>query len=120
MNYTAQIARDGNLLKRPVPAGPKPKKRLPKVSKRRAPQNRAYTKLRRLFLSTRFYCEAAPLISKAGFPMKYPRHATEVHHKHGRIGAWLNATAWWVPVCREAHNWIHSHPKEARELGLLR
>lgn len=51
--------------------------------------------------------------------MKYPRHATDIHHRKGRVGGWLNATETWLAVCREAHNWIHNHPKEARQLGLL-
>lgn len=64
-NYTEQLKRDGNLLTRPKPAGRKPRRPLPKVSKRRGAGNRKYTKLRKDFLAAHFLCEASPVIAQA-------------------------------------------------------
>lgn len=44
--------------------------------------------------------------------------ATQVHHKHGRLGALLMDESLWVPVCAKGHDWIHRNIEEARKLGL--
>lgn len=45
--------------------------------------------------------------------------STEVHHKKGRTGKNYLDTSTWIAVCRGCHEWIHSHPSQARLLGLL-
>jgi transposase len=45
--------------------------------------------------------------------------ATEVHHTAYRTGTNYLDTATWKASCRACHQWVHSHPKEARELGFL-
>lgn len=46
--------------------------------------------------------------------------AVDIHHVHGRDGLLLFDVRYWLAVCRPCHNWIHAHPKQARELGLLK
>lgn len=45
-------------------------------------------------------------------------HATQVHHKHGRVGNLLLKESLWVPVCARGHAWIHSNIASARALDL--
>lgn len=45
--------------------------------------------------------------------------ATDIHHIRGRRGRLLLDQRFWMPVCRHAHDWIGSHPAEARTLGWL-
>jgi hypothetical protein len=48
---------------------------------------------------------------------------TDVHHRRGKVGTTeqgiprlLDITE-WIPVCREAHDWITEHSKEAIDQG---
>lgn len=56
------------------------------------------------------------------------RPATDVHHKMGRVGYaddWarehdvplLLDERFWLPVSREGHTWVETHPAEAKENG---
>ena len=45
--------------------------------------------------------------------------ATEIHHIRGRAGLLLFDMRYWRAVCSTCHAWIHAHPEEARNLGLL-
>ncbi len=98
------------------PAGRKPRSPIPRVSKKRQGANREYLKRRSVFLREHHTCEAGPLI---------PHHlpcdlsSKDIHHRAGRIGAKLLDEHDWIPTCRICHDWIHSHPSEARKLGLL-
>lgn len=40
----------------------------------------------------------------------------DAHHTHGRSGENILR---YIYVHRECHDWIHGHPKQARERGLL-
>ncbi len=112
------------------PAGPKPKKRVRQVSKKRAREGKAYSLLRAAFLKAHPRCQAFETIlwgasvgttpSKDGWLENIaPPLATDIHHKAGRYdGNYLN-TDTWLAVCRLSHRWIHANPKKARELGLL-
>lgn len=49
---------------------------------------------------------------------------TEIHHQMGRVGfaddkeiPLLLDVRYWIPVCREAHEWITKNSKEAIEQG---
>ena len=47
---------------------------------------------------------------------------TEVHHMFDgsdRDKYFLNVTT-WLAICRGCHNWVHSHAKEAKDLGFLK
>jgi len=44
-------------------------------------------------------------------------HATDVHHKAGRVGDLLLDVTYWLAACRACHDWIERHPKEAKVIG---
>jgi ribosomal protein S27AE len=95
------------------PKGPAPRKRLArkvrvrKVSPKRRQQLGFYRILRKGYL------ELQPTCERCGAT------ATEIHHKKRRLGDMLNQTRHFMATCPECHRWIHMHPREARELGLL-
>ena len=45
--------------------------------------------------------------------------ATDLHHTRGRAGDLLWDTRHFKALCRECHDWVQSHPIQAREIGLL-
>jgi hypothetical protein len=116
MNYAAQIARDGNLLVRPKPAGPKPKKRLPRMSKKRGVANREYLKKRKEFLTENPLCEAGDIL--APHFTACTEMATEIHHSRRR-GPLLCDVRYFVPICRACHTYVETHANLSRTLGLL-
>jgi hypothetical protein len=71
-------------------------------------KDRAYTIIRKSFLSENPVCNA-------GLP-GCTVQATEVHHKKGR-GKYHLVVDTWLPVCRSCHQWIEENPQEAIELG---
>lgn len=77
------------------------------VSRRRGNELRAYSKTRKDYLA------ANPRCACCGEP------ATDIHHRAGRNGKWLNDVDWWLGVCRRCHETIHKHPKYARDRGWL-
>jgi hypothetical protein len=93
----------------------KPKKekkvyKIPKKSEKRAKKDKIYLAKRIVFLKENQFCAVYP-----------NKKATEVHHKYSgkdRDKYYLDETT-WLAVSREGHNWIHSNPKEAREIKLL-
>lgn len=89
---------------------------LRKQSSRRQKEARLYTKKRKAFLEDHPYCEVSHLIW-GGIPRWVS--STDIHHKAGRIGKNFLDDSTWMAVSREAHDWIHSHPKEARAKGWL-
>lgn len=110
-------------------APPRPLKRcrVKKVSKRRAKEGRIYSQRRKVFLAANPHCEAWHVISQWMYnqapedyvkaPQLCPR-SEDVHHRERRGKNYLNEET-WMAVSRWAHEWIHSHPKEARALNLL-
>jgi len=44
--------------------------------------------------------------------------STDIHHKAGRIGKLLYATAYFLCVCRNCHRFIEENPIFAKEKGL--
>lgn len=46
-------------------------------------------------------------------------HATDIHHKAGRIGELLTNTSYFLPVCRACHRYIHDHSAWAEEQGFI-
>lgn len=44
--------------------------------------------------------------------------ATDIHHKHGRVGELYLDQSQFISICRTCHTWIHNNPKEAKELNL--
>jgi hypothetical protein len=79
------------------------------ISARRREDRDEYNARKSAFLKARPKCQRC-----------YKARSKDVHHVHGRLGgAYLNTNT-WLAVCRQCHDWIHQHPKEARALGLLR
>ena len=82
--------------------------RLRPMSKKRQREARTYSLLRAAFLQAHPVCQ-----------MRCSKPSKDVHHTQGRLGGnYLNVET-WLAVCRSCHDWIHSHPKEARALNLL-
>lgn len=79
-----------------------------KVSKKLAKEHWLYSKLRKKWLVDNQMCQAK--IHKCSLK------STDVHHMKGR-GKYLLNTDTWLSVCRSCHNWIETHPEEAKELG---
>ena len=50
--------------------------------------------------------------------LSYCPHSVDVHHMKRR-GKYFLDTSSWMAVSRQAHDWIHSNPKEATEKGWL-
>lgn len=121
---------------------PKPLKRTPlkakqtkikAVSRKRAKQLRDYSTLRKRFLAENPVCgwwlkmrgqdfqhleQRGGCYWSAGLE-EYALLSCDIHHRNSRIGEKLNDTSDWIAVSRDGHNWIHSHPRDARVLGLL-
>lgn len=52
-------------------------------------------------------------------PMDFVPFSNDIHHVKGRVGSNYLDESTWLAVSRFSHDWIHSNPKRARELGLL-
>lgn len=93
----------------------KPLQRKPinKKSKKTIALDSVYTVLRRKFMEEKPMCEAG--LSCCNGP------STDVHHKNAgsNRSEYYLVVETWLAVCRPCHDYIHTHPKEARELGLL-
>ena len=88
-----------------------PKKPIPKVSKKQKELNKIYQSLKIDFF----------LLPENQICPVTKEPATEVHHKHcgsNRQKYFLD-TPTWLGVSRKGHDWIHNHPKQAREKGWL-
>jgi len=82
---------------------------LRRVSTKQSARLRIYAKLRTEYLSDHPACQ---------WP-QCPCLATEIHHKEGRFKN-LNVTSTWSGLCHAHHVEVHSHPAEARAMGLLK
>ena len=72
-------------------------------------------------LGERPTCEACPPIAAWADAWRCCPAPTEVHEILRRsAGGDILDEANVLAVCHSAHRWIHSHPKEARTLGLLK
>lgn len=88
------------------------KKPINKVSDKRKVENLKYLAQRIVFLG-RKENQVCPVSMQK---------VTEVHHTYcgkDRAKYYLDEST-WIGVSRDGHNWIHDHPKESRELGLLK
>ena len=92
------------------PSQPKRAKPIATRSRKKKEQDKEYSVLRKDFLYYHHNCQAQ-------LQNICTRHATDVHHKAGRIGKNYLDVNTWLAVCRSCHTWIEEHPKEARELG---
>ncbi len=79
------------------------------MSKKRTAEAKARAALVRLVLAARPVCERC-----------HEARSCDVHEPHtrGRGGSFLDVEN-TIALCRRCHDWVHTHPKEAAELGLL-
>lgn len=88
-------------------------KPIKKVSDKQKEKNDEYKIIRDLFIKDNPIC-------KAQINNRYSKcsnESTDIHHKRGRIGIYLTAVAYFLPVCRSCHSYIETHPDESKELG---
>jgi hypothetical protein len=78
-------------------------------SKKRAAQERTYSKRRRLFLEAWPTCQHPDV---CGSP------ATDVHHMAGRDGDRLLDESRWIALCRPHHEHVTAHPALAIAQGV--
>jgi hypothetical protein len=88
--------------------------KIPQVSSKRKKKDQEYLKLRERFLTENHLCQVAVAGCSNG--------ATDVHHTYAGANrdAFYLVQSTWRAVCRNCHDWIHSHPTEARVLGYLK
>lgn len=91
--------------------GKKEVKPISKFSDQRLEDNKIYLTLRNVFLENHPNCEANLPGCK--------RVASEVHHKKGRRGMTLNEVEFWLPLCRNCHDWIHLNIDKSLQMGLI-
>lgn len=102
-------AHEGTKPKKPTAGRP-----IPPRSPKRAKEDAQYLRARVLFLVAHSMCQAHLL----GCTI----YSTDVHHMWSgkdRNKYFLDENT-WASLCRNCHSWIHNHPKESRELGLLK
>lgn len=112
---------------------------LRKVSSKRSRELREYSKKRKAFLIAHPFCQVwldrndiadlgqwiyrdrrkGYVYSDLSILALKPDLACDIHHKAGRTGWRLNDESQWLAVSREAHEWIHANPSEARRRGWL-
>lgn len=87
---------------------------IPQVSAKRKKQDAEYLKLRERFLTENPMCQ----VSVTGCM----RYSTDVHHSYAGSNreVYYLIQSTWFSSCRACHNWIHSNPLKARELGYLK
>ena len=97
----------------------KTRKPIRSVSKLQARRLRLYAVIRKTYLLEHPLCEACPIIRPYAGVSKNTAWATDIHHTRGKLGELLFATQYFKAVCSTCHRYIHDHPHQARELGLL-
>lgn len=89
---------------------------IPNRSEKRKKEDVAYQALRKAYLLTHPSCE----LNIQGVCSGEPAH--EIHHTYSgkdREKYFLDTTT-WKSTERNCHDWVHLHPVEAREMGLLK
>lgn len=79
------------------------------VSDKRAKEQRIYAKIAPVFKLANPYCHAR----LSGCTTL----TTEIHHIRGRENQKLNEVEYFLPVCRNCHDWIGANNTRAKELG---
>lgn len=78
------------------------------VSSKHAAELQEYHKVRAEYLAKHPNCEIFP-----------DELATEIHHRRGRLGAFLTNTRYFMAVGANAHRLIHANPAWAHQQGYL-
>ena len=79
-------------------------------SQKRAIQEREYSAKRKIFLNDNPICQAH-------IQGICTSHATQCHHKKGRLGNDLVDETYWLAVCHACHEYIENHREFAMEKG---
>lgn len=87
---------------------PRPKKQIAKFSKKSLDNLKRYRTLRDKYLQENPICQ---------YPGCKNREVT-LHHKKGRIGAYLTDKRFFSALCWPHHQHIETHPDEAKRIGL--
>lgn len=85
-------------------------KPIPSRSQKRSKEEKLYSGKRIIFLQENPMCQAH-------LPGICTKHATQIHHKKGRIGELLLNILFWLGVCHACHEWIENNREEAMEKG---
>lgn len=84
--------------------------KIKKRSDKRAKQEREYSVKRKKYLEANSECQARlPMCTHV---------STTIHHPGGRIGDLLTDESNFIGLCLPCHEWVESHPKEAKEMNL--
>lgn len=88
--------------------------KIPQVSSKRKKKDAEYSKLRQRYLTENPLC----MIKVKGCT----HFATDVHHTFNGANrdAFYLVQSTWMSLCRNCHDWVHLHSKEAREMGWLK
>jgi hypothetical protein len=87
-------------------------KRPRKVSKYQSKRLKEYALLRDAWLAIHPTCEVCGDII-------HNRNQRILHHQRGRVGKLLTEMRFWSSVHHNCHIWIHTHPEQARLIGVL-
>lgn len=88
-------------------------------TRERAKEERAYNKRVKQWKRENTHCKACDqlMLYRPGRPVI--RRTADCHHIRGRNGALLMDERYWLPVCRQCHDFITEHGKLARSLGFV-
>lgn len=86
----------------------KQRSRIAPVSAKRLDALKTYRRARDAYFKEHPVCE---------FPGCTSRNIT-LHHKRGRVGAFLTDKRWFCSLCQKHHTWVEEHPKEAQKMQL--
>jgi hypothetical protein len=89
---------------------PTQKKPLSPKSSKKEKLDAAYAVLRQSYLKNHPMCEAR----LPGCNLS----ASDIHHKHGRVGDLYLDDTEYIALCRNCHRWIHDNPAKAKDLNL--
>lgn len=79
------------------------------VSEKMAANLAKYRRLRDKYFKEHPVCE---------FPGCNSRNIT-LHHKRGRVGAFLTDKRWFCSLCQKHHQWVNENNEEAFKMGLV-
>jgi hypothetical protein len=88
-------------------------KKIKTVSGKKKAEDIIYSKLRKDFLDKP---ENSTCRAKLPGCLGVFKQDLTVHHMKGR-GKYYLDTSTWIPLCLSCHEWVETHPKEAREMG---
>jgi len=87
--------------------------KIPTMSDARKRASRIYFGMKKIWLASHPLC----LPCKTRWEKR--NWTDDVHHCRGRASTLLIDARWWIPVCRNCHDFIQRNPKEARARGWL-